>query len=387
MIGSPTFSPSLRNDRSLYIHVPFCRHRCGYCNFALVAGRDDLIERYLNALKTEIEWLSGRHYVKTIFLGGGTPSHLSPSHLQRLFEIIRSRFEFDDSCEISIECNPNDLNLAKAEALATCGVNRVSFGVQSFNEQKLKFLERTHNRDDVAAAVKNARSFTNNFSFDLIFATASESLDTWHSDLATAFAFSPKHISTYELTIEKGTQFWNRHQIGVFKVPDQEQRADHYLHAIEQMQQRGFHHYEISSFCRPGHECRHNSSYWNGTEYFAFGPGSARFIDVVRETNHRSTTHYLKKMESNRSPVADRQVMTPLEIAMDQMVFGLRQLAGVDVQAIEEKVGVEIATIGSQNSILFENELLELDSGTLKLTTRGLLLYDAIAAELLSSAG
>ncbi len=150
---SPTFRPAVRAGRSLYIHVPFCRHRCGYCNFTLTAGREDLIDRFLNAIEREMHWLQGKHVVSTVFLGGGTPSHLNRDQLLRLSQIIRSRFEFSDDCEFSAECNPNDLDDMRADAFSEMGVNRISLGAQSFQNQKLTILERTHTAEDIRAAV------------------------------------------------------------------------------------------------------------------------------------------------------------------------------------------------------------------------------------------
>jgi oxygen-independent coproporphyrinogen-3 oxidase len=377
---SSTFSPSADKTRSLYLHVPFCHHRCGYCNFTLAAGRDDLIERYLQALATEIGWLTCRPRISTVYLGGGTPSHLSVDQLRKLFKVIYDNFEFADSPEISVECNPNDLNPEKAGCLAACGVNRISFGVQSFDNDKLKFLDREHTAEDVYRAVEYARDVTDNISLDMIFAVNDENVEAWELDLQTALDLSPAHMSTYELTIEKGTAFWNRRYHQSLKDADEDLRADMYELAIQMLVAGGLRHYEISSFAAPGCECRHNQSYWNGNDYLAFGPGASRFVDGVRETNHRSTTTYLKRVASNQSPVAESEQLDPRARAADRLVFGLRQMEGISISDFREATGFDVVNLlGRGQQELLAGSLITIRDDRCRLTNRGVMLYDWIA--------
>ncbi len=386
-MDSPTFNPTPDKKRSLYIHVPFCRHRCGYCNFTLVAGRDHLIERYLAAMAIEIGWLSHRPVISTLFLGGGTPSHLSSSQIRRLFDILDGGFVRGSDMEVSMECNPNDMNDERANALRECGVNRISFGVQSFNPDKLHVLERDHVPADISAAVDCARHITDNISLDLIFAAPGESVDLWRRDLQTALGLSPSHLSTYELTIEKGTQFWNRRQRGSLDVPDEDLRAEMFEIAINEAHSHGLQHYEISSFAKPQARCRHNQSYWNGNDYLAFGPGAARYVDGVRETNHRSVTTWLKLVESGQSPVTDRQILSPCEIAIDRLVFGLRQIEGVSIREFRAATQIDpLVLMGGSADLLFRESLIETDGECCKLTSRGIMLYDGVATEIISAA-
>ena len=204
------FDPQQDAPVSLYVHVPFCRHRCGYCNFSLVAGRDYLVERFLKALETEIGWLEKSWTIDTLFLGGGTPSHLKEPDFLRLFEAIESRFSFSAGAEITAECNPSDISADKVEMFSRCGINRISLGVQSLDAGKLKRLERDHDARQVEAAVDLIRQRIDNLSMDLIFATPEETMELWQHDVEAALKLRPDHLSTYELTYEKGTQFWNR---------------------------------------------------------------------------------------------------------------------------------------------------------------------------------
>ena len=217
---------------SLYVHVPFCRHRCGYCNFSLVAGKDHLIDRFLNSIAAEvdrIDHVDGPIAVSTIFIGGGTPSHLSSSQFKRLIEILKTKFSWTASAEFTAECNPTDLSAEKCETFKEVGVNRLSLGIQSFADSKLEFLQRDHRIRQITESISLARTVTDNISFDLIFATPEESISDWTHELDTAIEFEPQHLSTYELTIEKGTQFWNREHHGLLVVPDEQRRLDLYL--------------------------------------------------------------------------------------------------------------------------------------------------------------
>src|SRR6187401_289935 len=196
--------------RAAYIHVPFCRRRCGYCNFTLVAGRDDLIDAYLEALALELRGLEQPREVDTLFFGGGTPTHLPPERLERLFALVREWFPLAEGGELSIEANPVDLDEARSSILASAGVTRVSLGAQSFHSWKLKALERDHDGDTVRAAFTFARQFASSVSLDLIFGVPGETPADWQEDLSEAIALAPDHVSTYGLTFEKGTSFWSR---------------------------------------------------------------------------------------------------------------------------------------------------------------------------------
>lgn len=380
-----TFRPQISDPRSVYIHIPFCRHRCGYCNFTLVAGRDHLIDRFLTALEKEISWLERSYELDTLFLGGGTPSHLSEKQLSRLQQILKTRFTWSASTEVSAECNPNDLTPERGDALAKLGVNRISLGVQSFNSEKLQRLERDHLRTDVEQAVQVARLFASSVSIDLIFAAPDEQLVDWERDLQDLDSVLPDHVSTYELTYEKGTRFWNRLNRGQLRTAEEELRAEMYELAIQYMSAKGWTHYEISSYSAPDHECRHNLAYWKGDPYFAFGPGAARFVDGIRETNHQSTTTYMRLVESNQLPVSDREHLDSNNAARERLAIGLRMLGGVVTTEFQQRTGYSIHEIlGSLMDTLVENGVLETFGERCRLTHQGVMVYDWIAAEIIS---
>jgi len=318
-----------------------------------------------------------------VFFGGGTPSHLSPPQLQRLSDIIRSRFTLSPGAEVTAECNPNDLEHDRGEALAQLGINRISLGVQSLNATKLELLERDHNIVEIENAVQVARTFCRSVSIDLIFAAPSETLSQWKTDLAQAIALEPDHLSTYELTYEKGTQFWNRLNRGQLSQADEELRAQMYCSAIERLSQAGFHQYEVSSFAKPEHRCQHNLVYWSGAPYFAFGPGAGRFVDSIRQTNHQSTMSYLKLMEQSQSPVTESEKLDPLNSAKERLAIGLRMIDGVDAQQFESTTGFSVEKIlGDLAQQLQKNEMLIQTGDAWRLTAKGILICDWISGEI-----
>ena len=402
--------------RSVYIHVPFCARRCGYCNFTLVAGRGDLVERYLEAIEIELRrvgnaYRGGRKEsateqmvgdahptdeVDTLFFGGGTPTFLAPDQIQRLARMVLARHPLaipspcplpgggGSQVEFTVEANPNDVDAAMIDALAELGVNRLSLGTQSFRTEKLRLLERDHTVADVERAARLAREAGMAVALDLIFATPGETLTQWTDDLDAALALAPEHISTYGLTFERGTRFWGRLGRGELLDVDEETQRDMYLLAIDRLAAAGLAQYEISNFAQPGCRSRHNEAYWLGEEYFAYGPGAARYVGGVRETNHRSTTTYLKRVLAGVSPVAEREMLNPEQRARELLVFGLRRTDGVDRRAFAERTGFEIDVLAAGPIKKFVALGLVTDAeGRVQLTREGLLVSDALWPEML----
>ncbi|PHS03214.1 MAG: coproporphyrinogen III oxidase [Blastopirellula sp.] len=365
--------------RSLYIHIPFCRHRCGYCNFTLVAGRDDLIHAYLDALEIEIGQRESPLELDTLFFGGGTPSHLNLQQLERLFQIIRQSFHWNQQSEVSLEANPIDITADKVALLSSLGVNRVSLGVQSFNDEKLKTLERDHDQAVAINAVNLLRPAMHSVSVDLIFATPNETLATWKNDLETATSFDVNHVSTYGLTFEKGTAFWSRLLRSELNEAEEELQRDMYLLGIDHLTSHSLQHYEVSNFAKPGFQCRHNEAYWLGHPYFAYGAGAARYVEGKRETNHRSTTTYIKKVMAGESPTAESETLDPESLARERLVFGLRRMQGIELTDFQQQTGYQVQELIQRKLEQYlEAKLLEIEQNHLRLTRAGLLVSDSI---------
>jgi oxygen-independent coproporphyrinogen III oxidase len=370
--------------RSAYIHVPFCRHRCGYCNFTLVAGRDDLIEPFLSALDKELSWLGEAREVDTLYLGGGTPTYLRGENSERLLATVLRWHPLADGGEFNVEANPADVDAGAIAILAKHGVTRISLGAQSFQAAKLQLLERDHGPDDTVRAVELARSRGLDVSLDLIFGAPGETLSDWRDDLKSALGLSPDHISTYGLTFEKGTMFWNRLQHGELARIDEEVERDMYGAAIDQLSTAGFEHYEVSNFARPRKRCRHNEVYWAGGEYYAAGPGAARHVAGLRETNHRSVTKWLDCVLAGRQAVAERECLPPEEKARELLVFGLRRMEGVDREWFAARSGFRLDDLVESPLREFIAAGLLADNGSrVKLTREGLFVSDSIWPELL----
>jgi putative oxygen-independent coproporphyrinogen III oxidase len=365
--------------RAAYVHVPFCRHRCGYCNFTLVAGRDDLVDDYLRAIRIELSGLERAHEVDTLFFGGGTPTHLSAAALGQLLETVRARFPLASGGEFSLEANPLDVTEEKISLLAEAGVNRLSLGGQSFDAAKLALLERDHDPAQLRRAFELAKRRIDSVSLDLIFGAPGETLDTWRADLAAAVELAPDHVSTYALTFEQGTPFWNRLLAGELQRQDEETERAMYALAIDTLVAAGFEHYEVSNFAHSGQRCRHNEVYWSGESYYAVGPGAARYVDGRRETNHRSTTTWLKRVLGGESPVAESETLKPEDRARELLVFSLRRLEGIDRASFLEKSGFDVEQlVGEPLKRMVSLGLLENDGRRIKLSREGLFVSDSI---------
>ncbi len=370
--------------RSAYIHVPFCGHQCGYCNFSVVAGREDLVELLLDAIAIELISLGKPQEVDTLYFGGGTPTFLLPRQLRRLGELVLQWHPLASDFEWTVEANPGDLDQDRISTLAQLGVNRLSLGAQSFDDTKLKILERDHRAAEICQAVHLARQADMQVSLDLIFATPDENLQQWSDDLDQAIALQPEHISTYGLTIEKGTAFWGRRLQGELVPLPEALEREMYALAIDRLAAASYEHYEISNFARPGHRSRHNESCWRGEGYFAAGPGAARYVDGVRETNHHSTTTYLRRIQEGQSPVAEREKLDAEQLAHERLIFGLRRLEGVERKEFAKQTGQEIDTLaGDAIARMVELGMLADDGGCVRLTREGLFVSDAIWPELL----
>jgi oxygen-independent coproporphyrinogen-3 oxidase len=370
--------------RAAYIHVPFCRHRCAYCDFAVIAGRDDLIEPYLTALATELSWLGEPRPVDTLYFGGGTPSQLTAPQLGRMCDLAAAWHPLAPGGEWTVEANPETLTPDRLDTLASRGVTRISLGLQSLNDAKLRALDRLHTSEMAVAAVRAVQAAELQVSIDLIFAAPAESLTTWQGDLDDAIDLQADHVSTYGLTFEPGAAFTFKRDRGAIVELDEELQRAMYAASIDALAAAGFEHYEVSNFARPGRRSRHNSVYWAGEEYFAAGPGAARYVAGVRETNIRSTLGYLQRVSAGQSPVAEREQLTPEARARERLVFGLRRSEGVAKRQFAAVTGYTIERLASKEIKKFiDLGYLEEAGDFLRLTREGLYISDALWPELL----
>jgi oxygen-independent coproporphyrinogen-3 oxidase len=323
----PPTLPPWRWPRAAYVHVPFCAHHCGYCDFAIAVGRDELVPAYLDALALELSALRRPQPVSTIYVGGGTPTHLAAADLERLLTDLCHWLVLQPGGEFSIEANPESLDEAKVAILASHGVTRVSLGAQSFDPQLLQALDRRHRPEHVPQAIDRIRRRLREVSLDLIFAIPGQTPAQWRRDLEQALALPVDHLSTYGLTYEKGTPLWKERQRGQVRPLLEEAELALYALAIDTLEAAGFEHYEISNFARPGHRSRHNQVYWANEAYFGFGMGAARYVLGRRELNTRSLHRYLERLRAGQSPTLQSEELSPWERARETMAGGIDRLA------------------------------------------------------------
>jgi oxygen-independent coproporphyrinogen-3 oxidase len=368
--------------RSAYLHVPFCAHRCGYCDFTLVARRDDLIDAYLDALEIDLAQLQEPRKVDTLFFGGGTPTHLPAAQLKRLMDLALRWFPPVASAEVCVEANPAGLEDEKIAVLAAAGVNRVSLGVQSFDPAILKLLERDHRRDEIMSAVERMRPHIPNIGLDLIFGVPGQSYALWKETLDEALGLSPTHTSTYGLTFEKGTTFYSRLTKGSLQRCEEESEREMYALAMDCLPAAGLEQYELSNFAQPGFRSRHNEIYWKGLPFFGFGPGAARYIAGRRELNHRSVTTWIKRVRAGQSPIVDSEELSREERARERVMLGLRRTEGIDLSEFREETGVDFRNLAPESfSRNLGRGFMEEVDGHVRLTREGRFVADTVIVD------
>lgn len=378
--------------KSAYIHVPFCSRRCGYCNFTLVTGRDDLIDAYLDALEQELTLtLDSPRSVETIFVGGGTPTYLPPRALRRFLELVTYWFKLPQNSEFSIEANPLDCTPDLIRLLQDFGVGRISLGGQSFSDRKLVALERDHTGHQLREALERCCQAIPQTSLDLIFASPGERLEEWDQDLSCALNYPIQHLSTYGLTVERGSAFYGRVLRDVLSEVDSDTQLAMYELSIAKLLAAGWEHYEVSNFAHRGQRCRHNENYWLGNPWWAFGPGAASFLPahngtMTRRVNHRSTTTYIQRIRRGESAVAEHEELSREQCLRERLVFGLRQRAGVSLTTLSEDWGRPVRPLFEPSLTRFIDQgWLQLNEQTqqLSLTHQGLLISDSLWPDLL----
>lgn len=385
---------------SLYVHIPFCASKCGYCDFNSYAGQEHLIEAYSKALVREaLLWrdaAAGRP-VTTVFFGGGTPSLLPIEELASIVDGLRAVFGVAPDAEVTLEANPGSIDEAYLRALLDLGFNRLSLGVQSLRDDELRALERIHSTEEARQAVRDARAAGfDNLSLDLIFGLPEQRMERWRRSVEEALSFHPEHLSLYALMVEEGTPLARDVLDGRVAAPDPDAQADQYEWARERLARAGYDHYEISNWARPGYRCRHNLTYWECGDYLGLGAGAHSFLDCVRFANVEAPGEYVSLVEESSKEAARGARETPMrqivsreslapDLAMvDALVLGLRLVEGVSLAAFRERFGTDaMEAFGDRLAESFAHGLVETAGGRLRLTDRGRLLGNEVFARLL----
>lgn len=370
----------------LYLHIPYCETKCGYCDFYSIPAADQDTDTVVNALVSELVTRTRdcATPIETVFLGGGTPTLLPIDQLRRLLFAVRSAVCNFTIHEFTIEANPATIDDAKAELLAECGVTRVSLGAQSFHPNELAFLERLHTPDDIAPAIASIRrAGITDYNLDLIFGIGGQTPASWRESIRRALDLSPTHVACYGLTYEPGTRLTGQLNLGQITPCDEDVEADMFLAAIDQLAAAGFEQYEISNFARPGHACRHNLIYWNNGPYIGIGPSAAGYVDGRRYKNIPNAQRYAELVRAGKLPEIDTEVIEGESLAIETLMMQLRQIRGIELAAFTDRTGVDLAARASDTLCrLASSGLTETIDGYLRLTRNGLLVANAIIAEL-----
>ena len=382
------------NHAGIYLHIPFCRSRCSYCDFATGMYESDLAERYVNSLIEEItRWseVDSPATVNTVYFGGGTPSLLAPAQIERILKAVRDRFRVLADAEVTIELNPGDGGTSSAAKRETIrdfhhlGINRASFGAQTFDDRELKQLGRTHSSDDIISTFDQLREAGfGNINFDLIAGLPSQTLRGWQRNLTAALTLRPEHLSLYLLEVHEGTPLADQINRAMRPKPDDDLAAEMYLILINELSAAGYEHYEISNFCRPGFESRHNTKYWTGDPYYGFGC-SAHSYDGARRrwANERDVGNYADLIENNKSPIVERTVLNEEDARSESIFLGLRLMRGLDLEAYHARFGLDLRDESDADIMrLRDAGLIEIDEGLMRLTKRGALLSNEVFAAL-----
>lgn len=374
----------------IYIHIPYCKQKCVYCDFYKEIAADEArIDRYIQALIREIQqrkdYLPDKK-IATIYFGGGTPSVLIYRHFEAIFDALYEHYIIDAEAEITLEANPDDLNEEYLRLLTTLPFNRLSIGIQTFNDKLLKLLNRRHNAKEAILALEMARKYGfNNISIDLIYALPNQSLEDWKSDLYQAFALNPEHISAYGLSYEKGTELWKMRKDGrVHETEDELTLAMlDYMRLI--MTEKGYETYEISNYAKPGFRSRHNSAYWKFIPYLGLGPSAHSFDGKSRQWNVASEKIYIEKIE-NEAVVYQKEILSQQDLYNDYILVALRTSEGIDLQYLQSIYGDEYHQYCMQQADnQIKNNNLILEDHRLFLSEKGIHIANPITVELMKT--
>ncbi len=370
----------------LYIHIPFCRSRCSYCDFATHLYDSSVAKRYTRAIRKEIlAWseVNSSQPIDTIYFGGGTPSLLSPLQVSVILEAVSSRFQLEPiaDVEVTMEMNPGTVTPEILKNFRDRGINRASFGAQTFDDRELARLGRSHNSDQTRETFRHLRDagFVN-VSFDLIAGLPGQTLEGWKRNVDEALAMRPEHLSFYLLEVHEGTPLADHIRRGLQPQPDDEIASEMYALMLELAGAAGYEHYEISNFCRPGFQSRHNTKYWTGAPYYGFGCSAHSYDGRLRRwSNDRDVARYLELVDSERSPIVERVKLTEDEARAEALFLGLRLMRGVDLKIYQSRFGDDIRSSYEMDLARFrEAGLIEYQGDLMRLTRAGALLSNEV---------
>ena len=370
-----------------YIHIPFCDHKCIYCDFYSIITSDN-INPFLDSLIKEIDFYALKHSenreIISIYFGGGTPSLMEPDYIEQIINVAKKNFNVSNTAEITLETNPGTVALDKLKKFKEAGINRISIGIQSFDDEELKFLTRIHDSKTAIETVENAyNAGFNNISVDLIFNLPNQTKKKWKENLTKAISLPIAHISAYSLILERGTILNKMVLDGRVRLQDADYDANLYETTINYLEKKGFDQYEVSNFTKPGFECVHNILYWQYGEYFGFGTSAHSFIDKKRSWNFSSLKKYISEIELNGNAIAGSELITA-EKELDEYVMLAFRSSGLKINEFKERFGNSwLEAKNSYFNLLEEKKLSKTSNGSIVLTAKGYAICDEILKEIL----
>ncbi|GBC93493.1 Oxygen-independent coproporphyrinogen-III oxidase-like protein YqeR [bacterium HR15] len=366
----------------LYVHIPFCHHKCGYCDFNSYALSGEIVSAFVDALHREIAYCPYAGIrATTVFFGGGTPTFLDGKTLADILEHLHQQFAIDADAEITIEANPGSVDREQLRILRQAGFNRLSFGVQSFDTEELKRMERIHSPDEVLQGVCWAREAGfENLNLDLIFALPEQTLERWESNLRQALSLHPEHLSLYALMLEPNTRFYHLYQKGKLRLPDEETQVAMFRLAQHLTREAGYRQYEISNYALPGYECRHNQIYWHNLPYLGFGPGAVSFYEGKRWMNIKHPREYVRRVQAGESLELESEQLTGWDSVAETILLGLRMIEGVDLAPLEQRYGLPVQAHYRPviETMVAQGWLIQ-EGSRIRLTDEGLLWHSEVA--------
>jgi len=368
-----------KKPTSAYVHIPFCTQICYYCDFSKVFIKNQPVDSYLEHLLEEFQSYDIQK-LRTLYIGGGTPTALSASQLEVLLNGLTKNLDLSALEELTIEANPGDLDADKIAVLKNSAVNRVSLGVQTFDDKMLKKIGRSHLEKDIYENIDRLKlAGFDNISIDLIYALPGQTMEQVKDNVAKAIGLDIPHMSLYSLILENHTVFMNRMRRGKLPLPKEELEAEMFEYIIAELEKSGFEHYEISNFSKPGFESRHNLMYWDNAEYYGIGAGASGYVNGVRYKNHGPIRHYLTAVEEGNARITEEH-LSQKEQMEEEMFLGLRKKSGVSMTRFEEKFGRPFEGLyGEIVRDLVQQGLMQIEGDRVRMTKRGLFLGDTVA--------
>jgi oxygen-independent coproporphyrinogen III oxidase len=368
----------------IYLHIPFCKQACTYCNFHFSTSlryKDELVKALAIEASREKEYLAGEA-LDTIYFGGGTPSILEIGDLELLLTTIRKDYSITPGVEITLEANPDDISAEKLRAWRDLGINRLSIGVQSFFEEELRWMNRAHNAEQAINNLELARKEFDNITIDLIYGSPLLTDEMWKQNVETAIEMDIPHLSCYALTVEEKTPLHKLINTSKAADVDNDKQARQFLLLMEWLREKGYEHYEVSNFAKPGFRSRHNSSYWKGEKYLGLGPSAHSYDGTERRWNLANNNVYIKSINEDTSQ-REVELLTPTQKLNEFIMISLRTMEGIDLQKLQEQFGVdERRRIEREVEKFVKHGLVHYDQSLIRLTDEGMLRADGIASEL-----